>query len=132
MRILKFFELLTAAGGQRGIYATALGKIYKKLFGMQKKSINEVLDVKSYETPKNNVHVTQLQRIAQIEDLSSKYINRKGMNPIEAIDAAVEALMIDVEEPRLGDRVTRQDVYKVLGAKKERLSVPQKQELMGS
>ena len=106
-------------GGQRGIYASALGRIYQLLFGMQKKSINEVLDVKYYETPKNNVHVTQLQRIAQIEDLSAKYIRRKGMNPLDAINAASEALMIDVEEPRLGDRVTRQDVYRVLGAKQE-------------
>lgn len=88
-------------GGQRGIYASALGKIYQLLFGMQKKSINEALDVKYYETPKNNVHVTQLQRIAQIEDLSAKYIRRKGMNPLDAINAAAEALMIDVEEPRL-------------------------------
>jgi hypothetical protein len=86
---------------------------------MQKKSINEVLDVKYYETPKNTVHVTQLQRIAQIEDLASKYIRRKGMNPLEAINTAAEALMIDVEEPRLGDRITRQDVYRVLGAKQE-------------
>jgi hypothetical protein len=119
-------------GGQRGIYAVALGRIYKNLFGMQKRSINEVLDVKPYQTPKDNVNVTQLQRIAQIEDLSSKYISRKNMNPIAAIDAAVEALMIDREEPRLGDRVTRQDVYKVLGAKKERVSTKKKQELMGS
>jgi hypothetical protein len=106
-------------GGQRGIYASALGRIYQLLFGKQKKSINEVLDVKYYETPKNNVHVTQLQRITQIEDLSAKYIRRKGMNPIDAINAAAEALMIDVEEPRLGDRITRQDVYRVLGAKQE-------------
>jgi hypothetical protein len=106
-------------GGQRGIYASALGKIYQHLFGMQKKSINELLDVKYYETPKNNVHVTQLQRIAQIEDLSAKYIRRRGLNPVEAINAATEALMIDVEEPRLGDRITRQDVYRVLGAKQE-------------
>jgi hypothetical protein len=106
-------------GGQRGIYASALGKIYQLLFGKYKKSINEVLDVKPYETPKNNVHVTQLQRIAQIEDLATKYIRRKGMNPLDAISAAAEALMIEVEEPRLGDRVTRQDVYRVLGAKKE-------------
>lgn len=41
------------------------------------------------------------------------------MNPLEAINAAAEALMIDVEEPRLGDRITRQDVYRVLGAKQE-------------
>lgn len=106
-------------GGERAIYGTALGKIYQHLFGMQKKSINELLDVKYYETPKNNVHVTQLQRIAQIEDLAAKYIRRRGLNPIEAINAATEALMIDVEEPRLGDRITRQDVYRVLGAKQE-------------
>ena len=106
-------------GKQRGIYASALGKIYQHLFGMQKKSINERLDVKPYETPTNNVHVTQLQRIAQIEDLAAKYIRRKGLNPIEAINAATEALMIDMEEPRLGDRITRQDVYRVLGAKQE-------------
>lgn len=106
-------------GGQRGIYASALGRIYQVLFGMPKKTINEVLDVKYYETPKNNVHVTQLQRIAQIEDLAAKYIRRKGLNPLDAINAATEALMIDVEEPRLGDRITRQDVYRVLGAKSE-------------
>lgn len=106
-------------GGHRGIYASALGKIYHLLFGMQKKLINEVLDVKYYETPKNNVHVTQLQRIANIEDLAAKYIRRKGMNPIDAINAAADALMIEVEEPRLGDRITRQDVHRVLGAKKE-------------
>lgn len=41
------------------------------------------------------------------------------MNPLEAINAATEALMIEVEEPRLGDRITRQDVYRVLGAKQE-------------
>ncbi|MFM7426676.1 MAG: hypothetical protein ACKO7W_17055 [Elainella sp.] len=41
------------------------------------------------------------------------------MNPIEAINSAVEALMIEMEEPRLGDRITRQDVYRVLGAKQE-------------
>ena len=106
-------------GGQRGIYASALGKIYQHLFGMQKRLINEVLDVKHYETPKNNVHVTQLQRITQIEDLAAKYIRRKSMNPLDAINAATEALMIEVEEPRLGDRITRQDVYRVLGAKQE-------------
>jgi len=104
-------------GGQRGVYASALGKIYQLLFGRNKKEINELLDVKHYETPKNNVEVTQLQRIAQIEDLAAKYIRRKNMNPLEAICAAAEALMIDVEEPRLGDRITRQDVYRVLGAK---------------
>lgn len=106
-------------GGQRGVYASALGKIYQLLFGRNKKEINELLDVKHYETPKNNVEVTQLQRIAQIEDLAAKYIRRKNMNPLEAINAAAEALMIDVEEPRLGDRITRQDVYRVLGAKQE-------------
>ena len=104
-------------GGQRGIYASALGKIYQHIFGMYKKSINEVLDVKYYETPKNNVHVTQLQRIAQIEDLASKYIRRKGYNPLEAINAAADALMIEVEEPRLGDRITRKDVQRVLGSR---------------
>ena len=41
------------------------------------------------------------------------------MNPIEAINAAADALMIEAEEPRLGDRITRQDVYRVLGAKKQ-------------
>jgi hypothetical protein len=106
-------------GGQRGIYASALGKIYQLIFGRNKKEINELLDVKSYETPKNNVEVTQLQRIAQIEDLASKYIRRKDMNPIEAINSAAEALMIDPEEPRFGDRITPQDVYRVLGAKQE-------------
>jgi hypothetical protein len=106
-------------GGHRGIYASALGKIYQLLFGRNKKEINELLDVKYYETPKNNVDVTQLQRIAQIEDLAAKYIRRKNMNPLEAINAAAEALMIDAEEPRLGDRITRQDVYRVLGAKQE-------------
>lgn len=104
-------------GGQRGVYASALGKIYQLLFGRNKKEINELLDVKHYETPKNNVEVTQLQRIAQIEDLAAKYIRRKNMNPLEAICVAAEVLMIDVEEPRLGDRITRQDVYRVLGAK---------------
>ena len=116
-------------GGQRGVYASALGKIYQHLFGMQKKSINEVLDVKPYETPKNNVHVTQLQRIAQIEDLAAKYIRRKGLNPMDAINSAAEALMIDVEEPRLGDRITRQDVYRVLGAKQELTTSSQKKKL---
>ncbi|MEP6524301.1 hypothetical protein NDA07_21525 [Microcoleus vaginatus DQ-U2] len=116
-------------GGQRGIYASALGKIYQLIFGMYKKSINEALDVKYYETPKNNVHVTQLQRIAQIEDLASKYIRRKRMNPIEAINAAAEALMIETEEPRLGDRITRQDVYRVLGAKKQLGGAKQKKKL---
>lgn len=106
-------------GGQRGIYASALGKIYQLIFGRNKKEINELLDVKHYETPKNNVEVTQLQRIAQIEDLASKYIRRKDMNPIEAINSAAEALMIDPEEPRFGDRITPQDVYRVLGAKQE-------------
>ncbi len=106
-------------GGQRGIYATALGMIYQRLFGRKKKEINELLDVKYYETPKNNVEVTQLQRIAQIEDLASKYIRRKGMNPIEAINEAAEALMIDTEEPKLGSRITRHDVYRVLRVKGE-------------
>ncbi len=106
-------------GGQRGVYASALGKIYQLLFGRNKKEINELLDVKHYETPKNNVEVTQLQRIAQIEDLAAKYIRRKNMNPLEAINAAAEALLIEIEEPRLGDRITRQDVYRVLGAKQE-------------
>lgn len=115
----EYIKQYSIKGGQRGIYASALGKIYQHLFGMPKKSINQLLDVKYYETPKDNVHVTQLQRIAQIEDLAAKYISRKGLNPIEAIDAATEALMIDVEEPRLGDRITRQDVYRVLGAKQK-------------
>ncbi len=84
---------------------------------MTKKTINEVLDVKYYETPKDNVHVTQLQRYAQIEDLAVKYIRRKGVEPTGAINAAAEALMIDVEEPRLGDRITRQDVHRVLGSR---------------
>lgn len=106
-------------GGQRGIYASALGKIYQLLFGRNKKEINELLDVKHYETPKNNVEVTQLQRIAQIEDLAAKYMRRRDMNPLESINAAAEALMIDTEEPRLGDRITRQDVYRVLEAKQE-------------
>lgn len=114
-----YMKQYSIKGGQRGIYATALGKIYQLLFGMQKKSVNQLLDVKYYETPKNNVHVTQLQRIANIEDLSAKYIRRKGMNPLDAISAAADALMIEVEEPRLGDRITRQDVHRVLGAKKE-------------
>ena len=117
--LLVYIKEYSIKGGQRGIYASALGKIYQLIFGMYKKSINEVLDVKYYETPKNNVHVTQLQRIAQIEDLASKYIRRKGMNPIDAINAAADALMIETEEPRLGDRITRQDVYRVLGAKKQ-------------
>ncbi|MGQ9873337.1 hypothetical protein, partial [Leptodesmis sp.] len=106
-------------GGYRGVYASALGKIYQLLFGRNKKEINELLDIKHYETPKNNVEVTQLQRIAQTEDLAAKYIQRKNMNPLEAINAAVEALLIEIEEPRLGDRITRQDVYRVLGAKQE-------------
>jgi len=106
-------------GGQRGIYATALGMIYQRLFGRNKKEINELLDVKYYETPKNNVEVTQLQSIANIEALASKYIRRRGMNPIDAINHAAELLMIDTETPQLGDRITRQDVYRVLRAKGE-------------
>ncbi|WAS05069.1 hypothetical protein LQF76_13780 [Gloeomargaritales cyanobacterium VI4D9] len=106
-------------GGQRGIYASALGMIYQLTFGRNKREINQMLDIKHYETPKDNVLVTQLQRIAQIEDLAAKYIRRKGFNPIEAISAAAEALMIDPEEPRLGDRITRQDVHRVLQAKQK-------------
>lgn len=105
-------------GGQRGIYASALGRIYQVLFGRNKKDINELLDVKYYETPKNNVHVTQLQSIANIEALAAKYITRKDYNPIDAIDAAAEALMIEAEDPRLGDRITRQDVHSFFGSKK--------------
>lgn len=40
------------------------------------------------------------------------------MNPIDANQAA-EALMIDIEKPQLGDRITRQDVCRVLRAKGE-------------
>ena len=105
-------------GGQRGIYASALGEIYKVLFGKNKAQINEFLDVAASKTPKDNVDVNQLQRIAQIEDLATKYIRRKSLNPIEAIRAAAEALMIELEEPKLGDRITRQDVHRVLDAKK--------------
>lgn len=104
-------------GGVRGIYASSLGLIYKLLFGKQKKEINELLDVKYYETPKNNVHVTQLQSIANMEALAAKYIRKKGFNPIESIQAAADALMIETEEPRLGDRITRHDVNRVLGGK---------------
>ncbi|MBS0015502.1 MAG: hypothetical protein KFF72_03905 [Arthrospira sp. SH-MAG29] len=117
--ITEYLTEYSIKGGQRGIYASALGEIYQRVFGMKKKEINEVLDVKYYETPKNNVHVTQLQSIAQIEDLASKYIRRKGMTPLAAIKAAAEVMMIDPEEPRLGDRITRQDVHKILVAKKE-------------
>lgn len=99
----EYIKKYSIKGGQRGIYASALGKIYQVIFGMNKSTINQLLDVRHYETPKNNVHVTQLQRIAQIEDLASKYIRRKGLNPIEAIQTSAEALMIDLEEPRLGD-----------------------------
>lgn len=106
-------------GGQRGIYGTALGMIYQVIFGKNKGEINQLLDVAPYRTPKDTVHVTQLQRIAQIEDLATKYIERKGLSPLEAIKAAGDALMIEIEEPKLGDRVTRQDVHRVLGAKKE-------------
>jgi hypothetical protein len=105
-------------GGVRGIYATALGEIYRLLFGRYKPEINKHLDVPTYKTPKDHVHVNQLQRIAQIEDLAAKYILRKKLNPLEAIREAVNALMIEPEEPRLGDRITRQDVHRVLGAKK--------------
>jgi len=105
-------------GGQQGVYATALGEIYQVLFGQNKRSINEVLGVKHYQTPKDNVEVTQLQRIAQIEDLASKYIMRKNLSPLEAIRAAADALMIELETPRLGDRITRADVYKVLKVSK--------------
>ena len=105
------------AGGQRGLYATTLGTIYKIIFGKHKKEINQHLDVAEYRTLKDTVHVTQLQRIANVEDLARKYIERKGVGPIEAVEAAAEALMIDMEEPRLGDRVTREDVHKVLGSK---------------
>ncbi|MBH8573620.1 hypothetical protein I8752_11450 [Nostocaceae cyanobacterium CENA369] len=105
-------------GGYRGIYASALGEIYQVLFGRNKAQINQFLDVAAYRTPKDNVNVNQLQRIAQIEDLAAKYIQRKGLNPIEAIRAAAGALMIELEEPKLGDRVTRQDVHRVLDAKK--------------
>lgn len=106
-------------GGQRGIYGTALGMIYQVIFGKNKGEINQLLDVAHYRTPKDTVHVTQLQRIAQIEDLATKYIERKGLSPLEAIKAAGDALMIEIEEPRLGDRISRQDVYRVLAAKKE-------------
>jgi len=54
-----------------------------------------------------------------IEALAAKYIRRKRLNPIESINAAAEALMIEVEEPRLGDRITRQDVHRVLGSKEQ-------------
>ena len=108
-------------GGVRGIYASALGQIYQLLFGQSKKEINELLDVKSYETPKNNVDVIQLQSIANIEDLATKYILRKGLNPIESIKAAAEALMIEVEEPRLGPRITPQDVHQILKTKNREL-----------
>lgn len=106
-------------GGQRGIYASALGEIYQLIFGKHKKSINQALDVPEYRTPKDSVDVTQLQRITQIEDLARKYIEVKGQNPIEAIRNSAKALMIEIEVPRLGDRVTRQDVYKVLGYKRK-------------
>jgi hypothetical protein len=116
--IREYTKQYSIRGGQRGIYATALGEIYQVLFGKCKAQINEFLDIKSYNTPKDHVDVNQLQRITQIEDLAAKYIRRKGMNPIEAIQAAAEALMIDPEEPKLGDRITRKDVHRVLDAKK--------------
>lgn len=116
--IENYLKKYSIKGGQRGIYATALGEIYKCIFGKHKKSINQVLDVPEYRTPKDSVDVTQLQRIVQIEDLARKYIEVKEQNPIEAIRNAAKALMIEVEEPRLGDRVTRQDVHKVLDYKK--------------
>ena len=106
-------------GGPRGIYASALGEIYKVLFGKYKKDINEYLEVPKYRTPKDTVRVEQLQHITQIEELAKKYIELKKMAPIEAIQAAAEALMIEVEEPKLGDRITRQDVHRVLSAKKQ-------------
>ena len=105
-------------GGQRGVYASALGEIYKVIFGRNKSQINEFLDVPGYKTPKDNVHINQLQRIAQIEDLAAKYMRRKSLNPLEAIRYAAEALMIEVEEPKLGDRITREDVHRVLDGKK--------------
>jgi hypothetical protein len=117
--IQDYIRQYSIRGGQRGIYASALGRIYEFLFGRNKKEINKLLDVKHYETPKNNVEVTQLQRIAQIEDLAAKYLRRKGMNPLDAINAAAEALMIDTEDPRFGVRVTRQDVHRILGATRE-------------
>ncbi|WP_144051248.1 hypothetical protein [Calothrix sp. PCC 7507] len=116
--IQNYTKTYSIRGGQRGIYASALGAIYKVLFGRNKAQINEFLDVATYKTPKDNVDVNQLQRIAQIEDLAAKYIRRKSLNPIEAIRAAADALMIEVEEPKLGDRITRQDVHRVLDAKK--------------
>lgn len=41
------------------------------------------------------------------------------MNPIDAINQVAEALMIDTEKPQLRDRITRQDVCRVLRAKGE-------------
>ncbi|SKB14775.1 conserved hypothetical protein [Planktothrix sp. PCC 11201] len=116
--IQEYTKEYSIRGGARGIYASALGKIYQFLFGKYKKEINKHLDIADYKTPKDHVHVNQLQRITQIEDLAAKYIRRKGMNPIEAIASAADALMIEPEEPKLGDRITRQDVHRVLDAKK--------------
>ena len=104
-------------GGQRAIYTRTLGEIYQVIFGKYKKEINRDLDVAEYRTPKDSVHVTQLQRIAQIEDLAAKYIARRVLKPIEAVREAAEVLMIDIEQPKLGDRVTRTDVHKALKAK---------------
>jgi hypothetical protein len=114
VELQQYIKIHRLKGGQRGIYARTLGEIYQAVFGKWKKDINKCLDVPLYRTPKDSVHVTQLQRITQIEDLAAKYIIRKGEKPIEAIRLAAEALMIEAESPKLGDRITRADVNLVL------------------
>lgn len=100
-------------GGKRAVYAYTLGQINKKVFGAYKKEINGLLDLPAYQTPKDSVHVLQLQRMTQLEELGAKYIRKKGVDPVEAIDQAAEVLMIDPEPPKLGDRMTRRDVRRI-------------------
>jgi hypothetical protein len=103
-----------------GVFGKTIGTVYQVLFGKTKSEINEFLGVTDKSsTPRDTIWSLQLQNITQIEILSAKLITSYDDDPINAVLKAAKRLLIEIEEPRLGDRVSLKQAHK----KKDKLKL---------
>ncbi|MCW8329081.1 hypothetical protein MD588_09710 [Photobacterium sp. SDRW27] len=109
-----YLKLNKIRGGERGVYASALGQIYQRAFAMKKAEINHLLGAKSHKTPKDILDTLHLRRVANIEEMANHRILNKGDSPLQAINNVADFMGLIPENPRGGDRITSDEIRRFM------------------
>ncbi|KPA52925.1 hypothetical protein VT25_10050 [Photobacterium leiognathi subsp. mandapamensis] len=99
---------------ERGIYGGTIRLIYQRSFRMGKGEINLYLGAQPKESVRNNIDTSQLKLISTIEQMVANRIANRGSSPFEAVDEVIDFMGLQPELPRAGDRITSEDVRRVM------------------